>query len=138
MRSYLNRLFSPKQPDTGLWGESQAAVFLEKQQYKIKARRIRIGRRDEIDIVALDGDVLVFVEVKTRKSEAFGRPLSAVNRKKRRSLSRAAIRYLRKTKLTNKLFRFDVVEVIGGPGDENPEIRLVKNAFQLDKRYDLP
>ena len=80
----------------GLWGEEQAAKFLEGRGYRILGRRVRVGRRDEIDLVARAGETLVFVEVKTRRGEDFGRPAEAVDRDKRRALSRAAIRYLRR------------------------------------------
>ena len=85
-----------------------------------------------------DGDVLVFVEVKTRASEAFGRPMDAVDRAKRHTLSRAAVRYLKKLKNPRVLFRFDVVEVIGREEDGSPEIRYTPNAFHLDRCYRLP
>ena len=99
---------------------------------------MRVGQRDELDVVARDGAVLVFVEVKTRKSEAFGRPLTAVDRAKRRALCRAAVRYLERLKYPAVNFRFDVVEVIGEPGDGAPVVRHIENAFNLDRRYHLP
>jgi putative endonuclease len=105
---------------------------------KIIGRRVRIGGRDEIDIVARDGSTLVFVEVKTRKSEAFGRPAAAVDRRKRQTTSRAAVRYLRKLKSPSVLFRFDVVEVVGIEEDGDPVLRHIENAFPLDSRYSLP
>ncbi len=97
---------------TGIWGESQAALFLEKQGYEILSRRFRVTVRDEFDIIARQGSTLVFVEVKTRKSEVFGRPAAAVNRSKRHCLSRAAIRYLRRIGHP-VYFRFDIIEVVG-------------------------
>lgn len=122
---------------TGLWGEKQAATFLEKKGYRILSRRLRIGLRDELDLVARSDDVLVFVEVKTRRTEEFGRAVSAVDRAKRHALSRAAVRYLKK--LSGPVcFRFDVVEVIGQEGAEAPVIRHIENAFPLDRCYALP
>ena len=123
---------------SGEWGEDQADACLRGQGYKIIGRRVRVGQRDELDIVARDGDVLVFVEVKTRKSEDFGRPLEFVDRKKRHVLSRAAVRYIKKIRKESVNFRFDVVEVIGEPGDSHPGIRHIPNAFPLDRRYSLP
>ena len=122
---------------TGKWGERTAARFLKRKRYRILGLRVRVGVRGEIDIIARQGDVLVFVEVKTRGSEAFGRPLAAVDRRKRRVLSRAAVRYLAKLRNPRVLFRFDVVEVIGNARDRNPEIRHIENAFVLDRRYSL-
>ena len=122
---------------TGRWGEEAAARCLEQKKYKLLGRRVRIGRRDEIDIVARLGEVLIFVEVKTRHGETFGRPSDSVDRKKRHALSRAAVRYIERLPNPRVRFRFDVVEVIGEPGCD-PEVRHIENAFLLDKRYMLP
>jgi len=123
--------------ETGLWGEKEAERLLKSKSYRILGRRVRVGDRDEIDLVARDGDVLVFVEVKTRKGEAFGRPVSAVDRKKRHVMSRAAVRYLKKIKCPRVNFRFDVVEVTGNP-DSDPSLNHIENAFTLDKQYVIP
>ena len=122
---------------TGLWGERQAAEFLKARGYRILGRRVRVSLRDELDLVARQGEILVFVEVKTRQTEAFGRPLVSVDRRKKHVLSRAAIRYLQQLKAP-VMFRFDVVEVIGRDGDECPVIRHIENAFTLDRCYTLP
>jgi putative endonuclease len=98
---------------------------------------VRFGAREEIDIVARDGGILVFVEVKTRKNEYFGRPAGSVDRKKRHLLSRAAVRYLKRLKNPRVCFRFDIVEVIGEPGDDKPKLRYIENAFTLDRIYAL-
>ena len=98
---------------------------------------MRVGRHDELDIVAEQRGTIVFVEVKTRRNEDFGRPISAVNKEKRKRLSRAAINYLRDRKLRPDHIRFDVVEVIGEPGGAAPEIRHIENAFPLDSAYRL-
>jgi len=124
--------------DTGIWGEKVAARFLKRKGMKIIGRRVRVTARDELDLVARDEGVLVFVEVKTRGTEEFGRPLNAVNRRKRQVLSRAAVRYLARLRDPDVNFRFDIVEVIGGEGDPNAEVRHVQNAFLLDRRYVLP
>jgi putative endonuclease len=123
---------------TGEWGEDQAARLLKRKKYKIIGRRVKVGHRDEIDIVARTGKILVFVEVKTRKTEAFGRPVSAVDGKKRHLMSRAAVRYLKSIRQPGVCFRFDVVEVVGAVGDKHPVIRHIENAFTLDRRYSLP
>lgn len=140
MGGFVNLFFWRRNPtvdpedDTGLWGEKRAAAFLERKRFKILGRRVRVGRRDELDIVARDGEVLVFVEVKTRQDEDFGRPASAVDRSKRHAMSRAAVRYMKKLSKPPAYFRFDVVEVVGVPGDEET-IRHIENAFNLDKIY---
>ena len=112
---------------TGRRGEAQAGEFLKAAGYKIIARNVRVGR-DEIDLIVQRNETLVFAEVKTRKNERFGRPVSAVNQAKRRKLSRAAIRYLKKRRLRPPYIRFDVVEVVG----EKPEIRHLENVFTLE------
>lgn len=120
----------------GRWGEKQAEIFLKKAGYKILGRRVRVGRHDEIDLIARCGDdMMVFAEVKTRRNENYGRPAASVNREKRRKLSRAAVTFLQKRKLRPPYIRFDVIEVIGEPDGEPPEIRQIKNAFQLEGGY---
>jgi putative endonuclease len=122
----------------GRWGENVAARLLERSGFKILGRRVRVGTRDELDLVARDGSSLVFVEVKTRSSEIYGRPVSAVDRKKRHAMSRAAVRYLAKLRFPKVVFRFDVVEVVGSPGTSDPTVRHIRNAFPLDRRYAPP
>lgn len=122
----------------GEWGEWQAEQYLLAKGLRVLGRRVRVGRRDEVDLVARQGDTLVFVEVKTRKSEQFGRPMDSVDRHKRHTLSRAAVRYVRQLKRPNSVvFRFDVVEVIGEEGG-NPAVRHIENAFPLDRQYMVP
>ncbi len=133
------RASGPAHLETGEWGERLAEDFLKRAGYKILGRRVRIGTRDELDLVARHKHQLVFVEVKTRKSETFGRPSSAVDRRKRHTLSRAAIRYLKKLPNPRVCFRFDIVEVIGSPeAPRSAQIRHIENAFALDRRYTLP
>jgi len=122
---------------TGLWGERQAELFLKTCGYRILSRRFRVTARDELDLIARQGEILVFVEVKTRKSETFGSPLAAVDRQKRHVLSRAGVRYLQRLKRP-VTFRFDVVEVIGEEHAGTPLIRHIENAFRLDPCYILP
>ena len=98
---------------------------------------MRPDRRDEIDIVARKDASLVFVEVKTRRSEDFGRPLSAVNAAKRKALNRAAVRYLWQIGFPKLYYRFDTIEVVGTPVDAAPVVRHVENAFPFDRRYML-
>ena len=120
---------------TGAWGEHEAEKALRGKGYRILGRRVRVAGRDEIDLVARDGKVLVFVEVKTRASERYGRPIAAVDRHKRRVTSRAAMRYIRKLKDPDIPFRFDVVEVVGTPEEGVETIRHIEEAYPLDQRY---
>lgn len=116
---------------TGREGERLAASYLKKHGMKLIGRNIRVGR-DEIDLIARDDQTLVFIEVKTRADELFGRPAAAVDRAKQYRISRAASRYLRKNKLYPPYIRFDIVEVVG---DGPREIRHLRNAFTLQGGY---
>ena len=127
----------PAHLKSGRWGEKCAVRQLKSHGWKIVGERVRAGKHDEIDIIAKDSSALVFVEVKTRKNENYGRPFAAVNKEKRKRLSRGAIAYLKKERLQPDYIRFDVIEVIGQPADRNPEIRHIQNAFQLDSAYKL-
>jgi putative endonuclease len=118
----------------GALGEKLARRFLRKQGYKILYRNFRGHSGGEIDIVARDNDTLVFVEVKTRTREDFGRPIVAVDRQKRRRISRGGLAWLRLLDNPDILFRFDVVEVVIAM-DLKPRLELIKNAFQLPAPY---
>src|SRR3989304_3575985 len=112
----------------GKMGEDAAASFLAKEGYKIVERNFRCPL-GEIDIVAIDKGVLVFVEVKTRSSNKFGLPEEAVNRRKQHQMTKAAQLYISRKKLFNSPARFDVVAVtISG---ENEEVRVIRNAFEI-------
>jgi len=124
---------------TGEWGEELSSRHLQKQGYEIIERRARPSRRGEIDIVAARDGALVFVEVKTRATEQYGAPLSAVDRAKRRALNKAAVRYLQKAKWPKLAYRFDVVEVVGSPSSKTPPvIRHIENAFPFERRWLMP
>lgn len=127
----------PKNLLAGEWGEKQAEIHLVKKGLKILARRYRTGNREELDLIAREGDVLVFVEVKTRRSEVFGRPVQSVNSRKKKLLCRAAARYLVKLRNPRVYYRFDVVEVIGSPEDGVKSIRHIPNAFCMDPKYSI-
>ena len=130
----------PESHSAGVWGEQVAAVSLAAKGYRILGRNIRFGSRCELDLVARapDSETLVFIEVKTRRAENFGRPMTAVDRNKRRALGRAALRYLHRVKARPARIRFDVVEVVGVPDAESPVIRHIENAFSLGPGYRLP
>jgi putative endonuclease len=107
---------------------------LRSRGYKILYRNFKGRSGGEIDIVCRDRDTLVFVEVKTRTREDFGRPFTAVDRGKRKRISRGALNWLRMLDNPDILFRFDVVEVLVTE-DASPRIELIKNAFPLSKPY---
>ena len=90
--------------------------------------------RGEIDLVFRDQDDLVFVEVKTRSSEAWTRPAAAVNAKKRRLLSQTALDYLKLIHRPQVRIRFDIVEVLLDQGEVR-EVRHLPNTFALSPPY---
>lgn len=112
----------------GLRAEEAVAVYLASRGCEIRARRFRT-RRGEIDIVAQDGDVLVFVEVKARSTDGFGAPAERVDARKCSRIVRAAAAYLALTGQHDRVCRFDVVEVRSGP--EGDRIRHLPDAFRL-------
>lgn len=112
----------------GKMGEDTAAAFLAKEGYKIVDRNFRCPL-GEIDIVAADKGVLVFVEVKTRSSNKFGLPEEAVNRRKQHQMTKVAQFYISNKKLFNSPARFDVVAVI--LSGEKVDVRVIRNAFEI-------
>ena len=111
-----------------------AARCLRRQGFKILYRNFRGRHGGEIDLVCRDGETLVFVEVKTRTQEEFGRPVEAVGARKQLRISQGALAWLRLLGNPEILFRFDVVEIVlleGAP----PRIELVRDAFQLSEPY---
>jgi putative endonuclease len=118
----------------GSLGEKLAGRFLRKNGYKILYRNFRGQSGGEIDIVCRDDDTLVFVEVKTRTREDFGRPVEAVGSQKQKRISRGALAWLRLLDNPDILFRFDVVEIIIAEGAK-PRFELIRNAFQLSAPY---
>src|SRR5213596_1172478 len=118
----------------GARGEKLACRFLRRNGYKVLHRNCRGRTGGEIDVVCRDNDTLVFVEVKTRTSADFGRPFEAVDRAKRKRISRGGLAWLRMLDNPDILFRFDVVEVIIAD-DAKPRLELIKNAFPLSKPY---
>ncbi|UCD84926.1 MAG: YraN family protein [Deltaproteobacteria bacterium] len=115
--------------DFGKAGEELAAKYLRKRKYKIIKRNYSCPY-GEIDIIALDGKSLVFIEVKTRSSTTFGPPQSAVDRKKQIQISKVATDFIKRKKITRMDMRFDVVSVQLLPGDEF-RVELIRNAFDL-------
>ena len=115
-------------------GEKLAGRFLRRTGFKILYRNFRGRQGGEIDLVCREGDTLVFVEVKTRTREDFGRPLEAVTRQKQRRISLGAFAWLRLLGNPDILFRFDIVEVIVAEGAK-PRVELIRDAFQLPEPY---
>lgn len=114
--------------DLGKWGEDKAADFLERKGYVILERDWRMGKRD-LDIIALseNQDMLVFVEVKTRKEVELQQPEEAVDVNKMRNLAMAANAYV-KLKQIELDIRFDIVSVVGSK-DNMDCIEHIEDAF---------
>ena len=113
----------------GQRGERAAARFLKKQGYII----IACSQRDhfgEIDIIAVDGRTVVFVEVKTRSAHDAGHPAEAVDHDKQRRLTRAASSYRKRHDLLETSARFDVIAITWPEGKGTPVIEHIKNAFE--------
>ncbi len=114
----------------GLDGEQLAVEALTARGYVVLARRYRT-RFGELDIVARDGDALVFVEVKARRGVTFGQPADAVHWRKRRRLARLAEAFIAEARLHHLPCRFDVVAIIWQDGGA-PDIRVYRHAFDAE------
>ncbi|MGI5851902.1 MAG: YraN family protein [Clostridiales bacterium] len=122
--------------ELGRWGERQARDYLEDQGFVIREKNYRC-KLGEIDIIALDGGCLVFVEVKTRTSAAYGFPIEAIGRRKQEKYIQMASIYIKEKGLYEAPFRFDVVEVMPGRSGQ-PMLNHIPNAFQsVGGRYYL-
>jgi putative endonuclease len=110
----------------GKTGEDLACGELERRGYAILARRYRQAS-GEIDIIARDGRTMVFVEVKAREGRSFGEAAEAVTWHKRRQITRLAVDYLARQRITDCPCRFDVVAIHFASGE--PVIDVFQNAF---------
>lgn len=110
-------------------GERAAARYLRREKgMRILARQFST-RWGELDLICLDGDTIVFVEVKTRKSDEYGHPTEAVTRTKQQHLTKAALYWLKQRRLLEQRTRFDVVSVVWPEGSRQPAIEHFVNAF---------
>ena len=109
-------------------GERMAAEWLWASGRKVLYRNFRAPEGGEVDIVAREGDVLCFIEVKTRTQKGYGRPLDAVDLDKQKLIDRGATEWLRLLGTRDLPWRFDVMEVILQEG-ERPEFTYIKDAF---------
>jgi putative endonuclease len=111
-------------------GENAAASYLQSLGFEILDRNFRT-REGEIDIIALDGDTLCFVEVRARTSRRFGSPGESVDEQKMRKIAALADEYLLQKGPHQANSRFDIVEVLFAPGKPR-EIGLLRNVWSLD------
>jgi putative endonuclease len=112
----------------GAEGERVAKAFLLAKGYRILRQNYET-RLGEIDLIARDGEVVVFVEVKARTSATFGPPQSSVTLAKQRQIVKAAGLFLEQEGLAEAACRFDVVAVTFGGKRGQPEILLIRDAF---------
>ena len=108
-------------------GEAEACKYLKKKRYKIleKDFKCKLG---EIDIIAKDGAILCFIEVKCRSSHSFGHPEEAITWEKKKRIKKAAEYYMLLHKITNVNCRYDVVAILETKEGKR-KINLIKNAF---------
>src|ERR1051325_4336086 len=116
MRAFLQRLLGDR-------GEREAARYLRRQGFRILLRGYRTPR-GEIDLIARDGDTVVFIEVKTRRE---GEPAEAVTPEKERRLALAALHFLKRHALLDERSRFDVVAVVWPASARVPTIEHIPN-----------
>jgi len=116
------------------WGEEheeRALNYLLEKGYRLVKKNFRFGRQGEIDLILRDGEVWVFVEVKTRRSHVFGTPEEAVTPAKRKQLRKVAQGFAYVMGLTEYEARFDVVAIDYATGSGGrPEIRHLTDAFR--------
>lgn len=127
IREWLRDVWRRK--SLGERGEAVAAKFLRRLGYTIVGRQDR-HRLGEIDIVAVDGQTIVFVEVKTRTSHDAGHPTEAITPDKQRRLTRVALSFLKRHGLLERAARFDVIAVTWEDQRRQPTIEHYRNAFE--------
>ena len=113
----------------GKQAEEVAASYLESKGYTILDRNYYF-QHAEVDIVALGDDYIVFVEVKSRKNNHFGRPEEALDYVKQNNVIKAAEAWLHERKMTGAFIRFDVIAITQEDSNKTPDIRHFDNAFQ--------
>ena len=124
--------------ELGRRGEEQAASYIEEQGYTIIGRNVRLGRY-EIDIIAVEAKVLVFIEVKTRRTYRYGLPCEAVNPIKQQHIKQAAVYFVERLRrkavesplsdpISNYVLRFDIIEVYY-TSEDHGWLRHMKSCF---------
>jgi putative endonuclease len=114
--------------ELGKFGETLALKKIKRLGYKRIVRNYRCPL-GEVDLIAWDGDTLVFIEIKTRMGRSTDYAKEAVNARKKRQISKVALAYMKSNDYSDAKARFDVVAVCVGRGE--PEIEVIKNAFEL-------
>lgn len=114
--------------ELGAFGEELARTKIKQLGYRLIVQNYRCPL-GEVDLIAKDGDTLVFLEIKTRKGKNVGYAKEAVDERKRRQISKVALAYMKSKRCCDMKARFDVVAV--SLGHSEPEIEVIKNAFDL-------
>ncbi len=114
------------QQDHGKWGESLALDYLNREGLIVRETNWRY-KRAEIDIIAMEKDILVFIEVKTRAYDDFGKPELMVNKRKQILIIDAAMAYMRSVGHEWEI-RFDIIAILGTP-DSVKEVKHFRDAF---------
>ncbi|MFZ5352584.1 MAG: YraN family protein [Bacillota bacterium] len=115
-------------------GEDIACKYLFSKGYRVLQRNFtcKIG---EIDIVAAERDTLVFIEVKTRTSEKYGKPCEAVSASKQKKIVKTALWYMTQFKMFDYMSRFDVIELLMDDEGKSYIVNHIKDAFQYSGKY---
>jgi putative endonuclease len=120
----------------GSRSERTSARFLRRLGYRILAANIA-DQRGEIDLLALDGQTIVVVEVRSSESKDFETLAASVDAEKQKRLTNAALRFLQRRKLLNVAVRFDVLAIYWPPEESKPKIRHYMNAFEATGRFQM-
>jgi len=126
---FTENLSGSNNTEKGKKGEDIAVACLKKEGYRIIERNYRC-LYGEIDIIAMDAGDIIFVEVKSRKSDNFGLPEEAVGMIKQKRISKAALNYLQEQGLADQNARFDIVAVQFMP--QGNRVKIIKGAFDLN------
>ena len=115
----------------GDWGETEARRYLETKAYVFIDRNFRVPE-GEIDLVMQDGDIIVFIEVKTRISDKFGTPEESVSKAKRQRLLRAAWAFLQEREMIDASLRIDFVAIEASLNWTIKRLEHYQSAFDID------
>ncbi len=112
----------------GQWGEDVACRYLSRKKYRIIEKNYRL-KTGEIDIIAQKDEYIVFIEVKTRSSNQYGRPSQAVSDFKKKRIVKTALQFICEKKMLNQSIRFDIVEIDYATFNEY-QVNHIENAFE--------
>jgi putative endonuclease len=133
-------MFSPRIPFWRRWfgtrAERAAARYLKRLGYRLLARNY-VCKIGELDLVALDGDCVVFVEVRSTERPSLVRPALSVDAAKQRKLTDLAVHFLQRYRLLDRPARFDILALSWPPDQNEPRIEHHKNAFEATGRFQM-